>query len=318
MSSLEEIIDIYFHKTSDEDRWNLSIALVNIPRHKNFSLFRWYKHTVNKILTSDETNYVSGFVCFVGSILFGLACDNDLTCIDELFRYSTLYILLDHYLDDPTNEDSGKRRLIKLLTKIFVNIGDNHYDNPNLDAREIDMIASFNLILKKNPDVRSSLAMILSSEIGGYRLQSDHSLTREEYLSIAINKGGHSLNAIEAILKMPISTGAFNLGACIQLDDDLRDVASDMRDNINTIATHDLVTTGNLDELALYQGKRIHALEERFVVFKVVLMGMLVHTVVVNSYFSERLRDSVEEYMVIDKRITHELIMKIIMEDENL
>nr|QBK93804.1 MAG: hypothetical protein LCPAC406_01180 [Pithovirus LCPAC406] len=311
MSTLRDIVDKYFYSISDDNRLTNSAMLINLPSHKYFSLFRWYEKTIKTVLLSDDVDYVSGFGCFAGSILFALNCGNTLKCTDELFRYSTLYILLDHYLDDPTIKESNKRRLIKNITKIFLHCPIDDLTDP----RERDLVTSFNLILTKIPSAKANLSLIFFNEIIGYRLQSNHGLTREEYLSMAINKGGHMLNAIESILKISPTPSAFDLGSCIQLDDDLRDVTVDIRDNINTIATHDLRADGNLDKLALYLGEKLHNLDENFIVFKVVLMGMLVHTVVVNTYFTEELRDSIEEYLVIDKRLTHELLMKIIREE---
>ncbi len=308
MITLRDIIDAHFHSISDEDRWNNSAMLINLPSHKYFSLFKWYKKTIETVLLSEDIDYVSGFCCFVGSILFALTCGNTLECMDELFKCSTLYILFDHYMDDSTIDESDRRRLIKNISKIFLNCPIDDLT----DSREKDIVTSFNLILTKIPSAKASLSLILSNEITGYRLQSNHNLTREEYLLLAINKGGYVLNGIESILKISPTTDAFDLGSCIQLDDDLRDVAADMRDNINTIATHDLRVDGNLDKLALYLGEKLHNLDEKFIVFKVVLIGMLVHTIVSNTYFTERLRNSVEEYLVIDKRLTFELLMAVV------
>nr|QBK92706.1 MAG: hypothetical protein LCPAC401_03440 [Pithovirus LCPAC401] len=311
MSTLREIIDIYFYSISDDNRLTNSAILINLPSHKYFSLFKWYEKTIKTVLLSDDIDHVSGFFCFIGSMLFALTCDNAPKCTNELFRYSTLYILLDHYIDDPTIKESSKRKLIKNITKVFLNCPIDDFTDP----REKDLIAGFNLILTKIPNAKANLSSIFFNEITGYRLQSNHNLTREEYLSMAMNKGGHMLSAIESILEMPLTTDAFDLGSCIQLDDDLRDVTVDIRDNINTIATHDLRVDGNLDKLALYLGERLHNLDESLIVFKVILIGMLVHTVVVNTYFTRELRDSIEEYLVIDKRLTHELLMAIIREE---
>nr|QBK93125.1 MAG: hypothetical protein LCPAC403_02590 [Pithovirus LCPAC403] len=301
------IVSEYFNSISDDDKLKNTAILFNLSSHRYYSVFRWYKSAINNFLVSDEVNYTSGFCCFIGSICFALSHDGIRDFIDELFRYSTLYILLDHYIDDPVVQESGKRKLIKTLTKVLLGLPDTDVEI----QREKDIVCGFNLILSKIPGARMSLEKIYHEEINTYRLQSFHDLTREEYLSLALNKGGYTLNAIESILKINPTKEAFDLGGCIQLDDDLRDVIIDMSSNINTIATHDFRVEGNLDRLALYTAKKIHELDDRFIVFKVALMGMLVHTVVVNTYFTSELRDSLEEYLLIDKRVTHEVIISL-------
>ena len=231
--------------------------------------------------------------------------------IEELFRYSTLYLILDHYIDDLEASEIGKRNLIKVLSKAIRNKGKTNIEDLK-DSRINDMIDGFNIIIRKTPNALPSLRQIYEEQIKTYRLQTIPNLTREEYLSCSLDKGGYTVQAIESLLGLCSTEEAYDLGACIQLDDDLRDVTSDMKNKINTIATHDYRVNGNLNDLALYAATRIDLLTEEYWLFKAILMTCLVHTITTNSYFSDSLRDELEQYLLVEKYMKFEFIMYLL------
>nr|QBK93524.1 MAG: hypothetical protein LCPAC404_02280 [Pithovirus LCPAC404] len=311
-NKISSIVDKYLNKASADNRSKATYLFLSLCNHENAatlstSVLGWYKNRLSQLKT-DDLDPISGFICFCGALLFCKTVKGKLEHIEELFRYSTLYLALDHYLDDLSVSMVGKRKLIKVLSNIIIdkNILENHSDP---DPRLVDLIEGFKIILKCSPDSLTSLRKIYDEEIKTFRLQELQYLTREEYLSCSLAKGGYTVNAIESLIGLVPTDDGYNLGSCIQLEDDIRDVLVDMKEKINTIATYDYRVNGNLDDLALDVVSRIDALNEKYWVFKSILMIGIVHTIVTNSYFSDNLRDELEIYLPIDKYMTFEIII---------
>ncbi len=311
VSRFPSLVDKYLNKVSRDDKRRNTELLFSLCCHswnEKTPIF-WYKNRLASLETKG-LDLISGFICFLGGLLFCRTVTGKLQYIQELFRYSTLYLILDHYIDDPKISQVGKRKLIKVMSRAMMNGGKTDAENLT-DSKIHDMINGIRIILDTTPNSLPNLRQIYEEQMRTYRLQSIQDLTREEYLSFSLNKGGYTVKAIESLIGLSPTEGAHDLGACIQLDDDLRDVMIDMKNKINTIATYDYRVNGNLDDLAFELVTRIDALEEKYWLFKAILMTGLIHTVVTNSYFSTSLRNELEEYLLIDKNITFEIIQYV-------
>lgn len=271
--------------------------------------------------------------------------------LKDIYIFTSLYMLMDYYLDDPKVPLCDKISLIKQLDDV---LNKDELDNI-VDCCEPPKGGSCNTGALKGPSVNTEIIMsntdnslrsqlhkvkgesktqvwdlhsastlqstiifryqslishgtkderrrkiealkdIYYLEIKSSQVQKNTNLDRDLYLDICENKGGATVQAIEAILGLPVSHDGYQLGACIQLLDDLYDVQKDINDKIITVATHDLDKYGNLDELFCYTIIKIDNLDKRYLIFKIGLLEMLIALIATMSEnFSDQLIDMID------------------------
>ena len=68
---------------------------------------------------------VPGSICFFGSLLLSLSEIRTVIRLDEVFSFTSFYMLLDHYLDhfDPKESDNlkNKKMMIEIITQLVTN-----------------------------------------------------------------------------------------------------------------------------------------------------------------------------------------------------
>ena len=129
---------------------------------------------------------------------------------------------------------------------------------------------------------------------------------------MAEEKGGRTTQVLQKIVGVDPDEDGYLLGACIQLIDDLHDLKIDLHDNIHTIASQLLIKEGKLDRLVYYTIHRISQLPNKYNLFRIGLLGMLVHTVTKNrpvtsvnlnniNPYSEECQSIISPYSVLGK-----------------
>lgn len=232
--------------------------------------------------SSSEELLSSGLICFCGAILFSMCKFNEVRKLDSIFDLTLLYMLVDHYLDNSKIDEQNKKSTI---TKMLLLL-----DNPELDGTEdkfiIEIVRTYNRLRTNCPTSHNWLKKVFLAEVDGVKIQQNASLDRCNYLEIAEKKGGLTSVAIQSLYSNEITDYDYDLGACIQLIDDMLDVYEDAKNGINTIATHDLQTTGKLDELLYYTIGKVYDLPSVFNAYKPIMMGVILYLVSKNEGFS--------------------------------
>jgi hypothetical protein len=126
-------------------------------------------------------------------------------------------------------------------------------------------------MINKIPKSEYHLKKMFRVEVETMYLQNRSDLSREKYLEISEWKGGLFSNAIHSILQLNITSAEYDLGSAIQLMDDILDIEDDINLGINTIATYDYKTYGNLDKLLIYVINKVDNLHKIYTLFKPVL-----------------------------------------------
>ena len=266
----------------------------------------------------------SGAVCFFGSIFMSMAQMGYIGNLEELFTLSACYILLDHYLDDKTVGIEDKVKTINQI-KDFINGNSSQIDegvssqidegvssqidDPILKAvadRYMSMVASV-------PTSEPYLKNLFKAEVKTMMLQRSSELSYNEYLHICEWKGGLTCEAIQALIGLEVTQAEYDLGACIQLVDDMMDVNDDMDLGIHTIVTH---SYGNnrLKELLEYIINRLDGLDSKYNLFKPILYTGLLLAIHTNkdkfSLDTLTLLEQLEQYIHFNPTTTKESLVE--------
>lgn len=213
----------------------------------------------------------SGLVFFYGCLFYIMHFPGWGKHIEDIFLYNLLYILVDHYIDDIRVDSNVKDQAI---TQMFILIKDPlaHERLPLIDSVLKTIAIVYHRLITRCPNTQLSITKLFNAEIEGMRIQRDSKCTREQYYDIALSKGGYTMQVLQHIVgdtDPTISSASFQMGTIMQLIDDINDVLADKKNNIHTIATHDLSTYGNLDNLWIDIMDRINGIDDRFTIFKI-------------------------------------------------
>ena len=241
----------------------------------------------------SEEVLTSGLFCFLGQIIFyysqyGLdsipgqdPVKNLLYRVPTIFDFSLLYIHVDHYLDNINLDPMEK---MTTLGKMFLLIHDPDCMEP--PSRMKGLVVAYRRLLQDSPGSKDVLIKLFMTEVLCIQKQSDPNLTRKEYMHITEIKGGRTATAIQSILGDELTPEGYQIGACVQLLDDLMDVYADLEAGVWTLATHDLKKYGILDNYLLYTARRISSLDGRFTMFKFLMMEILTYAISQHNCFS--------------------------------
>lgn len=233
--------------------------------------------------------YSSGAVCFYFSMIMSLLQLGYINNIDQLFTFSSCYILIDHFLDDETIPMEIKIKNIKQINEFIgsvtsdtTNFNTNSNNITKIDSPIIQAVGDKYIeMVTQLPGTTKHLKELFHAEVKTMYLQTHDNLDRKTYLDICEWKGGLTCTAIQSLLGLEITEAEYKLGSSIQLIDDMLDINDDIKSKINTIATHDYKKYGNLDELLIYTIEQIDAIDNKYNFYKPILfleLVLAVHT----------------------------------------
>jgi len=216
----------------------------------------------------SDNSLVSGFVCFIGSVLMSLLQEGEVYKINDLFTFASCYMLMDHYLDDKDIDKQSKSKLISEIASLMI-----LKDESKITSPIIQLVAKKYLtMIKNNPQAKIQFSRLFKAEVKCFRLQSKDNLSEKEYMKIAEWKGGATCTTIQSLLELPITDHELILGAVIQLVDDMIDLDEDLNSGIHTIATFHIKEYKTLEKLFIETIKRIGNMSPKYNFFKPVLV----------------------------------------------
>ena len=221
----------------------------------------------------------SGLIFFYVCLLYIMHFPGWGKHIEDVFLYSLLYILLDHYIDDIRLDPSVKNTAIAQMSILIVDPS-AHSRLPLVDPILKTIALTYQKLITRCPTSKQSMMELFKAEIEGLSIQKDATSTRERYYDIACRKGGYTLRVVQCIVENDdpiVSEECFRLGAIMQLIDDSVDVLSDRKNGIHTIATHDLYHNKTLDRLWLDIINEINSIDSRNTLFRVLYTFFVVY-----------------------------------------
>lgn len=275
----------------------------------------------------------SGVICFYGSLwlalIQGASSILEWSVIeDQVFALTILYLRLDHFIDNPKIDRQRKERLIRSLQNYLqssAQLPERSFDGTDNESLDLElqiiiqeMVGLLEQLLKITPEARPWLQKCFEAEIIGYHLQSKPLMTdRSLYLRIARDKGGYMVQAIQAIVGLTrqpqterdrLLEQGFQLGAIIQLLDDLLDYTEDRRDGINTIISYDCYYQPRIfNELA----NEIYHLDGRYNLFKPMLTWLFVLgcSLIINDFGGHTTETTISHFkQAIDRGLRQECL----------
>jgi len=260
--------------------WQLCLLCSTIDYSSLFKLFD------NRIKKLDygfmDSAITSGATCFFGSLIMSICQLGYIKNIDELFTFAACYILTDHYIDDNTVPMKEKIKTINQIDTFINNITPNASDlsnenNIGIESEIIKVVAkNYISMINKIPSSEKHLKEMFQVEVKTMFFQTNPNLNRQDYLYISEWKGGLFCIAIQSLLELEITQAEYEIGAVIQLVDEVHDIDDDIQLGINTIATYDYKTYGNLDKLLDYIINKIDNLNSKYNLFKPLLYSALI------------------------------------------
>lgn len=271
------------------------------------------KPYIGLISRSSEPNCLaSGAIFFFGCLIYVMHYPNWGKHIEDILLYNLLYILVDNYIDDASTKQESKQESIKNMKLLLEN---PEKDFGLTDPMLVTLLEIYRKMLERHPSVKNSLKQVFLAEVEGLKVQNSKNLTRQEYLNIAIKKGARSIFVLQDIVDdhSPENTKESELwGVILQLVDDSADVDEDVVNNIHTVATHDLKTTGNLDNLWCHVAELLDK-TEKFKIFKILFA--IISAYLPSKYaknYSKELTAKLSEFNLFEGFDTTAMVREII------
>lgn len=270
------------------------------------------KPYTNLLSTSPDVA-PSGILCYYGSCLLSLVQWGKVRNPHLILKFTTLYLLVDYYLDSKeislerkkslTDEigiffgrmkRKDEEKMIEMKSKrvekersdvvgekrtfIFTSLSfEASPMNIKGEKRDRDFIDEVLKIMKEiaeeSPHSLSYFYKLFQLEVESVKVQSSSSRSRDEYLICSEKKGMYTTAVIQSLLGGEVTGDILNLGAIIQLIDDIIDIDEDREEGINTIATHDK----ELDKLICHISGMICSLSASYSYVKVLLYQLLLY-----------------------------------------
>lgn len=219
----------------------------------------------------EPDSLASGMIFFYGCLVYIMHFDNWGQYILDIFLYDVLYILVDHYIDDIKISPNIKEIAIQQLDTIM-NDPSSHHTMTMVDPVLKTIAITYETLVARRPNTKKSILDIFYAEIRGLSIQNNSTLDRETYETIAHHKGGYTMLVlcdIVGVTDPDIIRDTYEIGVIMQLTDDSVDVIADQKNNIHTIATHDIAHYNNLDQIWCNLVSRMNNISNRFVIFKI-------------------------------------------------
>lgn len=257
------------------------ITFGTIMSRKYIELLRPYTDILGISGTNNqprETDCVaSGIVFFYCSLFYIMHFPDWGHHIHDILLYNVLYILVDHYIDDIHVNPQLKAQAISQM-HILITDPLSHESMVLVDPILKTIAIIYNQLITHCPSTQAIITKLFHAEITGLHIQKDNTSSRHTYYDIASQKGGYTVQVLQAIVNNnDLNVASFELGTIMQLLDDMLDVLSDKENGIHTIATHDLEHTGNLDILWMDVINKIYNLDSQFTVFKILYTAFAVY-----------------------------------------
>ena len=310
MEDVKHVLSQWLPRLSQTDKDTLKRAIIESDgrfayplMHKYIDLVEPYLDILNIDSEQEPDCPASGFIFFFGCILLSMHFHDWGEHINDIFNYHLLYMLVDHFIDSVNLHPETKSKSIKQMKALV--ISPDLINDIEVSHDILKIITQVYLkIINGNPKIKKSLIKAFSAEIDGISVQNTEKLTREEYYQVAFNKGGSTLQVILTILGVTdeqLLNDIYHVGGIMQIIDDCIDVAADISNGINTIATHELRTTGCLDGLWIDVLTKVMDINPKFNIYKFLYSALMVYVPnQLTENYTDELREITNQYNIFD------------------
>jgi hypothetical protein len=223
---------------------------------------------------------------------------------------------MDQYIDDINLNDSIKDIAIIQMT-LLINDPYKYKDLQLIDPILKHMTIIYIRLMDKYPNIKQSIINIFMAQIKGHKKQKLKTLDREDYYTVAAQKGGYTIQVLIHFFMINEEQhikDSFDMGVIVQLIDDCADVKEDRINNIYTTSLYDLDKKGYLDDIFIDIMEKINNLDNKYNVIKILLTYNLLMVVSKNPVlYSSRLKQLIEPYNLF-KYINDEVGLKYLSE----
>lgn len=241
----------------------------------------------------------SGFLFFYGCCFYLFCLVSDIIpYIESVVDYTLLYMLVDNYLDSQVLTETAISEMKQVLT-------DDEFEPTEKYVREIREV--YLRLCAKHSQVKARLIDLFSIEVAGLAVQNNSQCSYDQYLKMGLSKGAATFPVVAAFLSEAEIRGiqcstriqdlTRDLGAIMQLLDDMLDIEQDQNNQCHTVMTNWITNHDNLDELWWHMLSMIEQLSPPFAIWGWIYSLILVYLPMRNpQYFSEQLRQLANKY----------------------
>lgn len=256
MDTKQKIAQHVFRGISSETSIGLLLAIYG-------PIFRKYLQPFLKYVSQDYRRLFTVFLSFCFATFRHPSSQRD------VFLLCLIWLITDEHIDLNGNLDEYLAQTKSLLAKDKV-----EFCHPSLEA--------FAQILTEVTFPLEWFHDIFTVQCESITVQKNPDLTREQYLQFATRKGRVSTDLFDRVRGVQPRD---HIGKAIQLLDDIFDWEDDISDGNHTVATHDIKTKGNIDDLFIEAVNEVFEIEN--IVDRTIIMNSLTCLIGMNGMSPE-------------------------------
>ena len=214
-----------------------------------------------------------------------------------LFDFTAMYMLADNYLDDVDIDMEKKKKFIRCAHEILKEekLTLNPLDSSQMYTYLKILFERYIHICRHSKYGKSYLINAFEAEMISVKIQSNFNLDYSVYKEVAERKGGTTVQALQAIIDLPVTDVEYELGALIQYTDDLMDISDDIQMKICTPVIKCIQLYGYADQILFETFIRWDRIPEKYNIFKPLALMMIILGIYDNKkYFSSSVLQMIE------------------------
>jgi len=293
---------------NEEERLRLSDSFNNVSSKTLLVDFSSRVYIIRDLmdLKDDDDSFellLCGMMCFYGCVLLSISQFGEIRNVNDLFKFTALYLYVDHYLDNISVSIEEKKKVLSKMKSVLINpkrlSDEDCLEISEYERRRLIFATDMLVDLIEKYDILNDLKNVFYFQVKGLQIQGRKDYSEEEYIEI-LEKSSYSVFAIQSILGGSKTEKEYQIGRCVQLIDDFVDVYKDMDEGINTYATYCLKRDGILDNYINYMNTQIDKLYCSYNAVKPFMYGIIAYCVTKHKDISVELKQDLQRYSIID------------------
>lgn len=245
----------------------------------------------------QEGTHLAGSAFYFGCLILCACQKQHISKKDSalLFDFTAMYMLADNYLDDVSIPMPKKKEFVKHAHQILKEELLEDIPDKQMSTYLKVLFERYMHICQHSKYGKSYLISAFEAEMLSVKIQSNFNLDYSVYKEVAERKGGTTVQALQAIIDMPVTDVEYELGALIQYTDDLMDISDDLQMKICTPAVKCIQLHGYADQVLFETFIRWDRIPEKYNIFKPLSFTMIILGIYDNKkYFSSNVLQMIE------------------------
>jgi hypothetical protein len=240
---------------------------------------------------------------FIAISFLSITWYNNIRFKERAYYASLLYIDLDYTIDNSDDPSEYIRFIGDFINDDVKALTTGAELSPVPEGHR--NLTWYRAMIGRNLKILTKVQELFNVEVLSSYIQSK-SNSRKKLNEITKDKSGKTGEFICAILEIEdgdMIKDVINVGYISQLIDDMYDIREDMKENINTMPSHDIIKRGNMDDVLIETIIGIGSLDCKYNLLRYILLLITLYIVTRHyQYFSKKLLVYIDPYTILDFR----------------